>query len=420
MALTGSTWPTTLMPASCKFGRDRQEHNLSSPHDRSRQIIRRGRPLWMAEVEWRLRPELVSEWRYWIDGLEGQAGNIIIWDFASDLKTTPGTPLVKTAGSIGDTSVATKGWTASTTVLQDGGWIQFGTRLYIASGAVTSNGSGDATVTLSRPLLSAVSVNQTLKIVNAGCEMRLVDSQWSGSRSIGTGLWPSSLIPMSCTFGRSRNPFLQISQTSRHAIVSERGRPLWFAECEWELLPSQIPLMRRTMEAMQGQASDYIIWDFANSYPTYSSAITMPAYPRWSYSSSRPQWTYTSIQSNWVYAGVDYTSFESSLRLIGSSPLGATSIAVSGFPPDTLVLARGDFIGIGEGLYLVGAAVTSNAAGGAIITLTTPLLTAATYATTITLTAAGCPMYRVDSNWESARAWDDGLLHVSAKFLEVF
>lgn len=86
--------------------------------------------------------------------LNGREGTFLFGDSAnqSPRGVATGTPLVKGASQTGE-DLITDGWTASTTgILKAGDWIQLGTsgtaRLYKVLADATSNGSGEATLTL--------------------------------------------------------------------------------------------------------------------------------------------------------------------------------------------------------------------------------------------------------------------------------
>jgi len=97
-----------------------------------------------------------------------------------------GTPLVKGAAQTGIT-LLTDGWTVSTTgILKAGDYVQLGTgsnaQLYQSVTDVNSDGSGNATITLNRPLLSVPSDNGAIIVTGAKSVFRLAenDTSWQG------------------------------------------------------------------------------------------------------------------------------------------------------------------------------------------------------------------------------------------------
>ena len=87
--------------------------------------------------------------------------------------------------------------------------------------------------------------------------------------------WPSNLHPTSCAFGRTRNPAAQTGAGVPFHYAPERqgSRPLWFAECTFELPSDKLRQFRATLETMDGQRAPYVMGDWANIYPAMHTAI---------------------------------------------------------------------------------------------------------------------------------------------------
>lgn len=192
MALSNITWPTSLQPASCDFGRVRAEVELVSPSTRRTQVIRKGQPLWRADVTWKVRAPKTALLRYLIDGLEGQAGGIMVPHFGLPLSAIAASPIVQSTTAAGATSVPTFGWPFSVRVLNENDFVQLGRRLYVVTANVDSNGSGVATIPLMTPLRTAAAASSPVIFIRPGCEMRLTSREWSGERSSDEGLWSLS------------------------------------------------------------------------------------------------------------------------------------------------------------------------------------------------------------------------------------
>lgn len=192
MALSNFSWPETIQPESCRFVRVWPDKIIESPVTRTHQTIRRGRPMWQAELNWKLRPYNVAQWRYVIDGLEGQAGDILIRDFGSQDAVTKGTPLVSGGAAKGAVSFAARLWTPSVLVLSAGQLISIGARLYCVAANVTADGSGNATVTIDQGLIQDTPADAAITVTRPACRMRLASAEWSGSRSAQDGLWTCS------------------------------------------------------------------------------------------------------------------------------------------------------------------------------------------------------------------------------------
>lgn len=237
-----------------------------------------------------------------------------------------------------------------------------------------------------------------------------------------TTRWPTTLMPCRCKFGRSRVPSVQISGQSQQAVVSPRGRPLWSADVGWDLLESQVPPFRRIMEDMDGSNVFRIVWDFANPWPSLSSRWEGTEFSDvlWRYGAFTFRWSHIGLKYVWRASGnLDFTTFEGSLVVGGSYAAGVSTVTVTGWPANRAVLLKGDFIQLGEDLYLVAADVSSNAPGSATITLTTPLLNAITPASIVRVTEAGCIMRMKGGAWSIQRSWDGALYMAQAAFEEV-
>lgn len=222
MAIINQRWPSDLMPETCAFGPSRNDAALVAPYTRQTTVIKRGRPLWTAKCAWRFpNSDKLAKLRYWLEALDGFSGSVQVWDFSSPypagvtlgVSTTPrqlfwtntGTNYVFTSGAlpyqwtagnsvpaaagaaIGATSVNVSGLTPSTLACLLGQYIQVGRRLYISAASVTSDGSGNATLQLLRPLISAVVAGDPVYVVQAACEMRMANQDWSNSTTAGDG-----------------------------------------------------------------------------------------------------------------------------------------------------------------------------------------------------------------------------------------
>lgn len=91
-----------------------------------------------------------------------------------------GTPLVKGAAQVGK-SLLTDGWTISTTgIVKAGDYIQLGTgvnaQLYMVIADANSDGSGNATLSLNRPLLTSPADNSSIVVTGAKGVFRLSEN----------------------------------------------------------------------------------------------------------------------------------------------------------------------------------------------------------------------------------------------------
>lgn len=160
--------------------------------------------------------------RYWLECLDGHAGSVQIWNFASpypfglDLATSDaemqrifwthlgtrspwtwaGLPSHWALGSTvalgadataGDTSISVTGLDASKIAVVQGQYVQVGRRLYIATATTSSDASGDATITITPGLLADASTGAEVRLVEAACEMFLLDKEIEESAAAGGG-----------------------------------------------------------------------------------------------------------------------------------------------------------------------------------------------------------------------------------------
>ena len=123
-----------------------------------------------------------AAWQAALAKLRGGANRFLAGD--PDARTprgvATGTPLVNGAAQTGG-SLATDGWTASTTnILRAGDYISFtngdaNAELHMVVEDANSNGSGEATLAIEPPIRSAPADNAALTVTSAVCEMALVD-----------------------------------------------------------------------------------------------------------------------------------------------------------------------------------------------------------------------------------------------------
>lgn len=183
------TWPEHVQPASVEMKRTRNDFNLESPTTRKRQIVRRGRPMWSAEIEWRVRPKLVSETRYQLEQLNGVQGSVKVRDYGAAIVLTTGIT-VSSAAVASATNFSTTGWGISVAnVLTAGQYVEVGGNLYLCSATTGSNGSGIAVCNTTTPLLTDLAVGDAVTLYNPGVNMRAAEPKWMGSRRVSDGLW---------------------------------------------------------------------------------------------------------------------------------------------------------------------------------------------------------------------------------------
>lgn len=216
-------WPEHIQPASCTWGRSRNDRILESPVSRKRQIVRRGRPLWTASVEWRVPARHVSEVRYQLEALGGTSGAVYLRDYAAKAVEPPGTITVRVAATANATAVDTEGWPPSTSnLIAAGDYVQIGSGLYVVSAASGSDALGRISVPLRTPLLAAASVGTQVIVDTPSARMRATSPKWSGSRSTRDGLWSVRM-----DFIERADPEELVLPTLETAVWSDNSAVTW-------------------------------------------------------------------------------------------------------------------------------------------------------------------------------------------------
>lgn len=223
MTIINERWPQDLPPVSCAFGRSRNDQLQTSPRTRETTLIVQGRPLWQAELTWRLpNNNRLAKLRRYLDGLKGFQGSVQIWNFGSAFpyyidEATASSPTAVSldwthsaqtldwtyqtaplhwrydatveggAGAVGSTSIDVRNLEALKPVTIPGQYIQIGRRLYVADTEVTSDASGNATIELTTPLIEDISDGETVRLVEAACEMRLATQNFTESANSQDG-----------------------------------------------------------------------------------------------------------------------------------------------------------------------------------------------------------------------------------------
>jgi hypothetical protein len=181
-----------------------------------------GRPLWTADLSWVLPyNERLAQLEYWLEALEGFRGSVQLWDFEHPYPTgltitgsfsdtgrtanwsgTGGATVFGFAGrrsrwryapvltissgvAINLKTVPVTGCQANKIAAFQGQHVQIGRRIYVVESTVKADGSGAAALTLLTGLLSAASSGDSVRVVEAACEMHLVDQEWSKSGQAG-------------------------------------------------------------------------------------------------------------------------------------------------------------------------------------------------------------------------------------------
>lgn len=193
--------------------------------------------------------------------------------------------------------------------------------------------------------------------------------------------WLGSLRPTTCEWGRVRNQIEQRSPRSRVSTIIAQMRPLWFCKLTWRMPGDFGNDLRWHLENLEGQRGSVLLWDFG-------------ATPR------------NDLLTNTLTVRV-------------AALVNATSVQIQGAPVSVAALfARGELIQIARRLYMISATVASDASGFATLTLTTPLLAAASVGAAVTAVNPRVEMRMVEASWSNARRAEDGVFTARAEFIE--
>lgn len=160
-------FPTTVAPSSLTL-RSLQPTLLSTAHSLKRQVRSRGAQRWGFALRYNaLTRAQISEL---IAFALAQRGQYSSFTFVPAVLGTPqttvsGTPLCAGATASGR-SVTTDGWANSVTAMKAGEFVKFAghNKVYMLTADVTSNGSGQATLSIEPALYAGVADNEALTV----------------------------------------------------------------------------------------------------------------------------------------------------------------------------------------------------------------------------------------------------------------
>jgi hypothetical protein len=162
------TFPTSPVPADIKVS-SFSPTLVSQTQSLKRQVRRRGGQRWAFEVTFppMTRSEFAPVYAFCI----AQRGQYETFTFVPPVVSIPqgtatGTPLVNGAQSAGDNTIVTDGWSNSITALKAGDFLKFSghNKVYMVTADATSDGSGNATLTIEPPLLASVADDEALTV----------------------------------------------------------------------------------------------------------------------------------------------------------------------------------------------------------------------------------------------------------------
>lgn len=180
--MTIYTLPSSPAIRRSSFGKVANTRYFTSPLNGRTQTVELPGARWQASYTLpAMTRAKAATWQAWLARLQGMAGRFYAYDpdARTPRGTATGTPLVKGASQTG-LSLITDGWTSGVTgILLAGDYIAFdtsaGRELRMVVADATSDGSGNATLTLDAPIRTSPADNEPLILTDPSCIMMLAD-----------------------------------------------------------------------------------------------------------------------------------------------------------------------------------------------------------------------------------------------------
>ena len=153
---------------------------VSTSHSFKEQRRRRGGHRWLLEIEFppMTRSEFAPVYAFAVKQ-RGQYETFTYYPptVSSPQGTATGTPVVNGAQSAGDNTIVTDGWSNSITALKAGDFLKFAghDKVYMVVEDATSDGSGNATLTIEPPLRSSVADDEGITVSDVPFTVRFAD-----------------------------------------------------------------------------------------------------------------------------------------------------------------------------------------------------------------------------------------------------
>lgn len=182
--MTTYTWPSqkSYAPMSGSFRLRPITAASISPYTGATKAANFGQ-IWMAKLTWNnVSIDIANELQSFLDQLQGAANTVLLFDW---WRKTPlpligaglTAPLVTTAASRGATSLTLNSLTASKEIFRKGDLFGVGGYLYEVTTGLTSNSSGNGTVTFQPGLRTGVASNDAITLYSPTVPMRLMNGE---------------------------------------------------------------------------------------------------------------------------------------------------------------------------------------------------------------------------------------------------
>lgn len=170
------TFPSSPKPSGMQWKLVMPAQTNVSGWTGGRQTLASNRGWW--ECQLTLPPmvgrDAVNPWRSFVAQARGSANDFQVPVDATAQSALANTVLVNGAGQTGR-NLVTDGWPASTTILSAGEFVTVGNQLLQLTADVTSDGSGNATISFEPPIRSAPADNASVEYKNPYALMYCVE-----------------------------------------------------------------------------------------------------------------------------------------------------------------------------------------------------------------------------------------------------
>lgn len=175
--MTTITFPSSPKPSGMSWRLVQPAQQNMSEWTGARQVLASGRGWWECSVT---LPPIVGEaavnpWRAFFGLARGAANDFQVPVNEIAQSSSTATPLVNGAGQTGR-SLNTDGWPNSTAVLSAGQFVTIGNQLLQLTADVTSNGSGQATISFEPAIRVSPADNAAIEYKNPYALMYFVDN----------------------------------------------------------------------------------------------------------------------------------------------------------------------------------------------------------------------------------------------------
>lgn len=188
--MTDYTWPSSLIPSATQWRLIANTAAFVSPLNGATRTLARGGDRWGCTLTFNA---LIGDDRAtmlaFLTRLRGQAHRVVVGDHSYTRRgALTANFLVKGAGQTGVSLACDGAATTVTNAMRAGDWITLEGYLYMIVADVSSNGSGELTLTLNRPLVQSPANDATVNITAPTGRFLLVDNTVSWSNTPGG--WP--------------------------------------------------------------------------------------------------------------------------------------------------------------------------------------------------------------------------------------